>query len=160
MTSVYIRITIFDAALLNENFSIFVDLARTAGLEQTLRDPSPKTVFAPPNQALLVALGGQAGIDAIKTNVESLRGILLNHIVPGFFCNCGGDKVVTALSGKNITMDFNETNSNTLTVDGFATVPGLSGLVVSNGVVTVIQGFWAAETARRIAPDGGKSYSL
>ena len=77
------RPTIAGLAVANPDLSILVQAAQKAGLVDALSNPSAKlTVFAPTNEAFVALLGqlGLASLDDVP--VDTLRSILLDHVVP------------------------------------------------------------------------------
>jgi transforming growth factor-beta-induced protein len=77
------RPTIVGIASSNPNFSILTAAVIKAGLADTLASPGDYTVFAPTNDAFVALLGqlGVASLDDIP--VETLRAVLLDHVVAG-----------------------------------------------------------------------------
>lgn len=77
------RPTLAGLAVANPDLSILVQAATRAGLVEVLAAPGDLTVFAPTNDAFVALLGklGVASLDDIDT--DTLRGVLLDHVVPG-----------------------------------------------------------------------------
>jgi transforming growth factor-beta-induced protein len=76
--------TIVSVAQGDADLSILVQAVVKAGLADTLSDPNGQfTVFAPTNKAFVALLGqlGVASLDDIP--VETLRAVLLDHVVAG-----------------------------------------------------------------------------
>jgi transforming growth factor-beta-induced protein len=77
------RPTIAELAAQAPDLSILVEAAQKAGLVDALADPKGNlTVFAPTNDAF-IALLGQLGLSSLdEVPVDTLRAILLDHVVP------------------------------------------------------------------------------
>ena len=76
------RPTIAQLAIGNPDLSILVQAVTKAGLVNAISDPNANlTVFAPTNEAFVALLGklGLASLDDVP--VDTLRGILLDHVV-------------------------------------------------------------------------------
>ena len=76
------RPTIAGLAIGNPDLSILVQAVTKAGLVDAISDPNANlTVFAPTNEAFVALLGqlGLASLDDVP--VDTLRGILLDHVV-------------------------------------------------------------------------------
>jgi transforming growth factor-beta-induced protein len=76
------RPTIAQLAIGNPDLSILVQAVTKAGLVDAISDPDANlTVFAPTNEAFVALLGqlGLASLDDVP--VDTLRGILLDHVV-------------------------------------------------------------------------------
>jgi len=70
---------IVDMAMSNPNFSMLVELVKTAGLVDTLKSAGPFTVFAPTNAAF--AKVSPAKLEMLKNNPEMLKQVLLYHVL-------------------------------------------------------------------------------
>ncbi|WP_448568238.1 fasciclin domain-containing protein [Thalassotalea ganghwensis] len=74
--------SIVDVAVANGNFTTLVAALQATGLDTVLADPDTDfTVFAPTDDAF--ALLGQETIDALLTDTDALRNILLYHVIVG-----------------------------------------------------------------------------
>lgn len=74
---------ILAVASANKNFSIFIKAIRAAGLEDTLKDPGPYTVFAPTDAAFKKLPEGTLDNLMKPENKDQLKSVLLSHIVKG-----------------------------------------------------------------------------
>jgi uncharacterized surface protein with fasciclin (FAS1) repeats len=129
--------SIVDTAVAAGDFKTLVAAVQAAGLEATLRDGGPFTVFAP-TDAAFAALPPGALDDLLKPeNKDKLVQILTYHVVPG--------KVMAAdVAGK--TVDAATVEGKTVKVvgsaDGKVTVNGANvvspDIAASNGVIHVI----------------------
>lgn len=120
-------------------FSILVAAVQKAGLAETLATGGPFTVFAPTNEAFVALLDelGAGSLDDIP--VETLRQVLLYHVVEGrvFSSDLSSGDVAT-LSGDDFTVNTAEltiTDSNGRTAN---LIPSLLNVQATNGVVHVI----------------------
>ena len=74
--------SIVDVAIENGNFTTLVAALQATGLDTTLADlDTDFTVFAPTDAAF--SLLGQATIDALLSDTDTLSNILLNHVIVG-----------------------------------------------------------------------------
>ena len=129
--------TIVELAQGSPDLSILVDAVIAADLVETLAEGGPFTVFAPTNEAFLAALD-QLGFDSLEdVPVDTLRGILLDHVVDGEqrarrlrFLDLF-DRNLDALGG--LTLEFDRAP---LAVNGIDVV--IRDLRARNGVVHVI----------------------
>jgi uncharacterized surface protein with fasciclin (FAS1) repeats len=76
---------LIDTAKRAGNFQVFTKAVAQAGLEETLREMGPYTIFAPTDHAF--ARVPKAEFERLfkPQNKESLQFLLRNHIVPGKF---------------------------------------------------------------------------
>ena len=72
---------IVDTAVSAGVFSTLVTAVKAAGLVDTLKGPSPFTVFAPTDVAFAKLPAGT--LDAVLKDKEKLTAILTYHVVPG-----------------------------------------------------------------------------
>ena len=78
--------TLYDELRANPQFSVLVDIIDANGLKANYTGTSPRTVFAPTNQAFSSIPGGYA--DMIKPTSPSVthntQALILYEIIPGF----------------------------------------------------------------------------
>jgi uncharacterized surface protein with fasciclin (FAS1) repeats len=67
----------------NSSYSTLMAAVQAAGLQQTLSEPGPVTVFAPTDQAFAALPAGTVDKLLLPENKEQLRKILSYHVVPG-----------------------------------------------------------------------------
>ena len=125
-----------DVAVADGNFTTLVAALQATGLDQTLDDASATfTVFAPTDDAF--ALLGQATIDALLADTDTLSDILTYHVISSevdaaaAIASAGmkvemvnGDEVGLSLSGDNLLI-------NTATVTA-------TDIMTDNGIIHVI----------------------
>lgn len=88
-------------------FKIFTKAIAETGLQETLKESGPFTVFAPTDQAF-AKLPGSALEDLLRQeNTEKLRSLLKNHIVSGKYTAADLDRLERAktLKGEEIRLD-------------------------------------------------------
>lgn len=130
--------TILDIARSNDDFSTLVAAVEATGLDGALGHPGDTyTVFAPTNAAF--AALGQDTIDALLADPDTLRDILLLHVIPG--------TVVDAATAQTLVgFDIQGGNGGTLrleqTADGGLTINGVNiiatDIAAVNGIIHVI----------------------
>lgn len=91
----------------NKDFSTLVSLLDKAGLVKTLEGKGPFTVFAPTNEAFAAIPKDQ--LDALASNPEMLKSVLLYHVVSG---DVTSDKIqpgmVPTVEGQSINVTLND----------------------------------------------------
>ena len=132
--------SIVDVAVSNGSFTTLVAALQATGLDTVLDDPeSTFTVFAPTDAAF--ALLGQDTIDALLADPDTLRDILLYHVVSGSEILQDG-AITVAQSGSNKVDMANERQSaltladSTLYINKSAV--SLADVKADNGVIHVI----------------------
>jgi uncharacterized surface protein with fasciclin (FAS1) repeats len=70
-----------DTAAADKEFSTFCAAVKAAGLEDTLREKGPYTVFAPTNAAFDKI--GKEKLDALLADKAALKKVLLAHVIVG-----------------------------------------------------------------------------
>jgi uncharacterized surface protein with fasciclin (FAS1) repeats len=114
-------------------FTTFVAVVKDAGLESTLNEGGPYTVFAPTNEAFDKLPAGT--LDNLKNNKELVNNVLTYHVVSGEYRAAnladGSNPVLTTLEGG--TLPVNVTEDGNITV-GTATVV-TSNIAADNGVI-------------------------
>lgn len=116
----------------NKDFSTLVSLLKKADLVQTLEGKGPFTVFAPTNEAFAAIPKDQ--LDALASNPELLKSVLLYHVVSG---DVTSDKIqagmVPTVEGQSV---------NVMLKDGKVYVNDAevvkADIKASNGVIHVI----------------------
>jgi len=129
--------TILDIAASNPDFSILAAAVNAAGLDGALGHPGDiYTVFAPTNAAFEAL--GQDTIDALLADPETLRNILLLHVLPGRVVDSqtaltlvGYD--ITAGNGDNLVLSL---DGDTLSINGSNIIA--TDIQAVNGVIHVI----------------------
>ena len=132
--------SIVDVAVSNGSFTTLVAALQATGLDTVLDDPeSTFTVFAPTDAAF--ALLGQDTIDALLADPDTLRDILLYHVVSGSEILQDG-AITVAQSGSNKVDMANERQSaltladSTLYINKSAV--SLADVMADNGVIHVV----------------------
>ncbi|MCQ1534879.1 DUF4430 domain-containing protein [Methanosarcina sp. KYL-1] len=117
----------------DENFSKLTEALNVTGLNSTLSEEGPYTVFAPTNEAFEALPEGT--LEALLNDTETLSGILLNHVVEGNLTeeNLSNQTNVTTIQGTTFPITVTETglmvgDANLTETDIFA----------NNGVIHVI----------------------
>jgi uncharacterized surface protein with fasciclin (FAS1) repeats len=124
--------TIVDVASGNKHFSTLVMLLKKADLVSTLQDTGPYTVFAPTNKAF--AALPKKELDALLTNPEKLKAILLYHVVSGNMMSAQiKPGMVKTINGSDI--DIVVKHGKVMVNNARVTKADLSA---SNGVIHVI----------------------
>ena len=99
---------IVDIASGNPNFSTLVAALGAAGLIDTLKGDGPFTVFAPTNAAFDALPAGTVETLLLPENVDTLRSLLLYHVVSGAVTSdqvLGQQLDVTTLNGQTVRVD-------------------------------------------------------
>jgi uncharacterized surface protein with fasciclin (FAS1) repeats len=107
--------TVSDVLAGNSSFSTLLAAVQAAGLQQTLSEPGPVTVFAPTDQAFAALPAGTVDKLLLPENKEQLRKILSYHVVPGKVTSADikpgevatveGQTVSIASSANNVTVN-------------------------------------------------------
>ena len=118
-------------------FNTLVAAVEAAGLAETLMGPGPYTVFAPTDSAFAKLPVGTIDNLLLPENLETLKGILLYHVVSG---NVMAADVVSlteaaTVNGANVTIAVNE--AGTVVLNGNTNVVS-TDITASNGVIHVI----------------------
>jgi uncharacterized surface protein with fasciclin (FAS1) repeats len=114
------------------SFETLVTAVTAAGLDGTLANDGPVTVFAP-NDAAFAALPAGT-IDALLQNTQALTDVLLYHVVAGEVLAADVVKLTTAttLEGSSLTIDA----SNGVMINDAMVIQ--ADVRASNGVIHVI----------------------
>ena len=131
------KMSIYKIATLDGQFGQFLDLAKRAGLNETLEKEGPFTLFAP-NSATIIKLG-KAKIDSLKADKAGLKALLEDHLVAGDLTLAA----IAALNGKSLTSVGGselpvKVKGNAVTVGGAKIVK--SDIDADNGMVFVMDG--------------------
>lgn len=139
--------TIAENAPNAKNLTTLVAALKAAGLVETLNGAGPFTVFAPTNEAFAALPKGTVENLLKPENKETLKKVLLYHVVPAnasaaaamkMVKDDGGSHMAKTAEGESLTL---KTSSDKLTVTdasgGTATVTQ-ADVVQKNGVVHVI----------------------
>uniref|UniRef100_A0A4W6FRK2 Periostin n=1 Tax=Lates calcarifer TaxID=8187 RepID=A0A4W6FRK2_LATCA len=125
--------TIYELLIADGRFKIFLSLMETAGLTDLLRQEGSYTIFAPTDEAF----DGLSKEDfaLLKSDLNTLRTILLYHFSNGIFINGGLEGGVTnllkTLQGNNLQVN-NSIHVNSVNVPD-------SDLMATNGVIHVVK---------------------
>lgn len=139
LTNSFLRLALPAAANAFGGFEILLDLIDTAGLLDVLSGPGPFTVFAPPDEVFLGY--GEGFIEDLKADQETLRQVLLNHVVTDIIipcCQADGATFESAAGFPIVIADVEATEVRNFTVNGVNTIPVLTGLLASNAKVNAI----------------------
>jgi transforming growth factor-beta-induced protein len=114
-------------------FSTLIAALTAAGLVDDLSSPGPFTVFAPTDAAFAAADLNAANIGSVP--VETLRSILLYHVVPGRLLaqSVVGASSLTMVSGGTTSISLNGSNAF---IDDAQIVQ--TDIPASNGIIHVI----------------------
>ncbi len=128
--------TVVDVAVANGSFTTLVAALQATGLDATLSDSSTQfTVFAPTDDAF--ALLGQATIDALLADTDTLSDILTYHVIAGKVDAAAAvgaaGTTVAMVNGDSIGLSLDGTNLlvNTATVT-------ITDVMADNGIIHVI----------------------
>ncbi len=130
---------IVDTAVADGRFTTLVAAVQSAGLVETLKGEGPFTVFAPTDEAFAKLPAGTVE-DLLKPeNLETLKNILLYHVVPGKVMaadvlTLDGKSVDTALAGQQLAISIKDgmvyLNETVMVI--------ITDIETSNGVIHVI----------------------
>lgn len=125
--------TIVDVAAENGSFTTLLAAAEAAGLVEALSGDGHLTVFAPTDDAFGKLPAGT--VEALLEDTDTLRGILLYHVVDGVVMSTDltdGMKAATLNGGATVTIDLDHgVKVNDATVVA-------ADIEASNGVIHVI----------------------
>lgn len=126
--------TLAEAVESGDSFNTLEQAIQAAGLQETLSEPGPYTVFAPTDEAF-AALPPEVLDQLLQPeNKETLRQILTYHVVPGSITSPSvtpGE--VETVAGEPVTI---EDNAGEITVGGAQVVQ--PDIIASNGVIHAI----------------------
>ena len=116
------------------SFGTLLAAAKAAGLVETLSGPGPYTVFAPTDEAF-AALGATVQDLLEPENRDTLRSILLHHVVPGRVYSDQAKKLDEARTANGTTLAI-KSDYGKVTIGGAEVVN--ADIEASNGVIHVI----------------------
>jgi uncharacterized surface protein with fasciclin (FAS1) repeats len=126
------KLPILDVAARAAGFSVFLDLARRAGLDALLADSRRYTIFAPTDDAFAKFPAGALAKLKRSEHADLLRAVVLTHVV------VGGVRTA-ALAGRRIRGKSVEGNELVIDGAGAITVNGArvtrSDIIAANGVL-------------------------
>lgn len=123
---------IVETAVAAGEFKTLVKAAEAAGLVDTLTSPGPFTVFAPTDDAFAKLPDG--ALAGLLKNPDTLRAVLLNHVVPGSVMAADVVQLNSAKTalGQSVAIDA----KNGVRVESAKVTK--TDIVASNGVIHVI----------------------
>ncbi|KAL6098698.1 postn [Pungitius sinensis] len=128
--------TLYELLIADRRFKIFLSLVETAGLTDLLKQEGSYTIFAPTDDAFDIL--SREDLALLKSDLNTLRTILLYHFSNGIFINGGLERGVTNLlktfQGRNLQVMSVNNSIHVNSVD----VPD-SDLMATNGVVHVVK---------------------
>lgn len=112
-------------------YSVLRELLLLAGLDQTLANEGPYTLFAPDNTAFATSLT-KAQENTIRADPTLLEPVLLYHVVEGTYTAADLQNVtsLTTLEGSTLNVTV---SGDTVTVDGARVVE--ADIMATNGVI-------------------------
>merc|ERR1711879_840748 len=118
-----------------------IDFAVKDGLADTLTGDGPFTIFAPTNAAF-AALPKEI-VDAVSTDTELLKSVLLYHVVPGNILSSQASNDLKLDTAEGTSLQVNVYKKphhygNTITVNGKRVIK--ADIKASNGVIHMIDG--------------------
>jgi uncharacterized surface protein with fasciclin (FAS1) repeats len=121
-------------AAADSNLSTFVDLARKAGLAETLNGAGPYTVFAPTDDAFAALPAGT--LEALLADGDRLSSVLGHHVAEGRHTADGlaGMPTIEMLQGEPVTVTVQA--DGRMEIDG--TTVNRTDIQTGNGVIHVI----------------------
>ena len=131
--------TIVEAAKSTPEFSTLVTAVVAAGLVDTLNSTGPFTVFAPNNDAF-AKIPDDILANLLKPeNIETLKKILLRHVIPATYKSADipkGDTVLETSGGESIKV----TNADKVKIKSDVNEATVikTDLMASNGVIHVV----------------------
>jgi transforming growth factor-beta-induced protein len=133
MPSIVPNMTITETAVADGNFTTLVTALNLTGLNATLSEPGPFTVFAPTDEAFDALPAG--ALDDLVNDTEALTDVLTYHVVEGWYLAANFENITTlqTVNGANLTFTYTDGN---VTVNG-ANVT-VADVHTSNGEIHVI----------------------
>lgn len=127
--------SIVDVAAANGSFNTLVAAVQAAGLEETLEQPGPYTVFAPTDEAFAALPEGTVEKLAKPENQEALQEILAYHVVDGAVTSSEIEPgAINTVEGEDIEVSVDAAG---VMVNGTANVVQ-PDLPANNGVIHVV----------------------
>lgn len=122
--------TIAGIVATNPDFSTLLAALKAAGLDKTLAEKGPYTVFAPTNAAF--AKIPKADLDALLADPAKLKAVLLYHVVAGQVMAADVVKLTTADTVNGAAVDI-QVDGSTVAINNAtitrADVPAINGVV-------------------------------
>ncbi|MFA5968289.1 MAG: fasciclin domain-containing protein [Sphingomonas sp.] len=141
--------TIAENASAASNLTTLVEAVKAAGLEQTLSQPGPYTVFAPTNDAFARLAPGTVATLMKPENKATLTKVLTYLVVPGTItiedlqtkaAAGGGTVTLTTVEGDPLVVAVNGRMITLTDVNGNKSYVEVGDVRQSNGVVHVVNG--------------------
>ncbi|MDG6256786.1 MAG: fasciclin domain-containing protein [Methanomicrobiaceae archaeon] len=109
------NMTITETAAAEGNFTTLSTALNLTGLNATLNEPGPFTVFAPNDEAFAALPEG--ALEDLVNDTPALENVLLYHVVPGWYLAANFENVTTLQTVQGANLTFTSTDGN-LTVNG------------------------------------------
>ena len=134
-TSAPAEMNIVETAVAAGQFKTLTSLLRQTGLDKTLAEGGPYTVFAPTDKAF--AKVPKKTLDALASNPDQLKAVLLYHVADGEVkaADVASTSSVETLNGASLPIKANE---SVVRVGGAKVIQ--ADVMASNGVIHVIDG--------------------
>lgn len=120
--------TIVDTAIADGRFKTLVSALQRTDLVSTLQGQGPFTVFAPTDDAF-------AMLDLSGADIETLKNVLLYHVVAGYFTSSNLKSVLRLKTVQGLPIDVRVDNGK-IYVNGAQVI--ISDIKTSNGIIHVI----------------------
>ncbi|MEM6749034.1 MAG: fasciclin domain-containing protein [Planctomycetota bacterium] len=117
------------------SFGTLLAAAQAAGLVETLTDGGPFTVLAPTDEAFAALPEGTVENLLLPENKETLKAILLYHVIPGKALSSTVATLDSAETVNGASVDI-EASADGITVNGASVIQ--ADVEASNGVIHVI----------------------
>jgi transforming growth factor-beta-induced protein len=115
MPSFIPNMTITETIDADDNLTTLSTALNLTGLNATLNESGPFTVFAPTDDAFAALPEG--ALDALVNDTPALENVLLYHVVPGWYLSANFENITTLQTVQGANLTFNYTAGN-LTVNG------------------------------------------
>lgn len=141
--------TIVENASAASNLSTLVEAVKAAGLDGTLAQPGPYTVFAPTNAAFSRLAPGTVDTLLKPENKETLTKVLTYHVVPGKIsiedlqakaAANGGKVTLTTVEGEPLDVSVDGRMITLTDVNGNKSYVETGDVRQANGIVHVVNG--------------------
>jgi len=127
--------SIVDIAVADGRFTTLVAALQAAGLVDTLKGKGPFTVFAPTDDAFKKLPAGTVESLLLPENLETLKSILLYHVVDGAVMASDVAKMTSAMSLQGDAVTIKDEMGKVYINDAQVVIPDIEA---SNGVIHVI----------------------
>lgn len=128
-------VDIVDTAIADGRFSTLVAAVQAAGLVDTLKGEGPFTVFAPTDDAFAKLPAGTVEELLKPENLETLKNILLYHVVPGKVMASDVVNLQSAATALGEELNIKVDNGNVFINDAKVEITDIE---TSNGVIHVV----------------------